>query len=735
MIKPLTSAIAIALAASLVPVTAFAQAADDTRGEADDNDVTRLDNVIVTGTRVATSIDRIPGAISVVTPEQVQRNLNITEDATAVLARMVPGYSESSQAMSNSGETLRGRVALRLFDGVPQGSPLRDGSRNGTFTDMGVIGRIEVINGPSAAEGIGGAGGVINYLSKVPDKDGHETTITTRFGTQFENDSEQYKFGVTHAYRGDSTDFLAAIAYIDRGIAYDGDGRRIGMNTSGSLSDSYTKNIFLKGGYNFGEGQMQRIQASYSNFHIGGKHNYVQVEGCRYDPVECPVPSTNTSERGQIAGSLAEFNDFEQVAVKYTNADFFGGDLSVDAYWADQAMRYLPENGSDRQLVKPPPPEEERIWDQSEIVSEKKGLRLGYAYGGLFGVEGLRVRTGVDLVEDTAAQRLALTDRVWVPPMEYTSVAPYVQLSWDIGPVTLDAGVRREDGELQIDSYTTTAYRDHTPVEGGTLDYKATMPNFGAIWRINDEWSVFASYAEGFGIANVGIPLRNIQASSPCKAVSCVADLEPLITENKEIGVNWRGDRGHFGASVYRSTSEFGSSLTVDPETEDFILTRAPVEIEGFEFSSGWTFSEQWKGSLLYSRIRGQTQYYPGSGLEREMGILDISPDKVTASVTWTPTASLDATLGVTKTFSRDLRETFTNPATGDVYANEENTYGYALWDLSVNYDTGRFGSLSLGVENLLDKQYVLTWSQLPGWQNYWAGRGRMVSLTHTIKF
>ncbi|MGN0857826.1 MAG: TonB-dependent receptor [Stenotrophomonas sp.] len=726
MINPLTAAISsVLLAASIAPALA-----QDAASQATD-----LDQVMVTGTRTPVAIDKVPGAVTLVNAEQVQRTLNLTEDATAVLARMVPGYSESSQAMSNSGETLRGRIALRLFDGVPQGSPLREGNRNGTFTDMGVIGRIEVINGPSAAEGIGGAGGVINYLSKNPEVDGHQTTVSTRYSTQFADDSAQSKIGLMHTYRGDAADFVISGAYIDRGISYDGDGRRVGMNTSGSLSDSYSKNLFVKGGYNFGDGQMQRIQASYSNFHIGGKHNYIPVEGCRFDPVDCPVPSTNTAEKGSIAGSLAEFNDFEQFAVKYTHADFFGGELSVDAYWADQAMRYVPENGSDRQLVKPAPPEAERIWDQSEIVSDKKGLRLGYGYSDLAGVEGLRLRTGVDFVKDTAQQRLALTNRLWVPPMEYTSLAPYAQLSWDIGPVTLDAGVRREDGELSIDSYTTVAFRDHTPVQGGKLDYKATMPNFGAIWRINDEFSVFASYSEGFGIANVGIPLRNIQANSPCKAVSCIADLQPLITENKEIGFNWRGAKGQLGASVYRSTSDFGSTLTVDKETDDFILTRSPVEIEGFELNSAWTFNDQWKANLLYSRIRGQTQYYPGSGLSKEMGILDISPDKVNASLTWTPNDALNATLGVSKTFSRDLRETFTNPVTGDVYANEEDTYGYALWDLSVNYDTGRFGTLSVGVENLFDKQYILTWSQLPGWMNYFAGRGRMVSISHTYKF
>ena len=90
-----------------------------------------------------------------------------------MLARTVPGYSESSQAMNSLGETLRGRVPLRLFDGIPQSTPLRDGSRNGVFTDMDVVGRIEVINGPSAAEGIGAAGGIINYISKDATEHGY----------------------------------------------------------------------------------------------------------------------------------------------------------------------------------------------------------------------------------------------------------------------------------------------------------------------------------------------------------------------------------------------------------------------------------------------------------------------------------------------------------------------------------------------------------------------------------
>lgn len=746
MIKPLSAAISCILLAAASAHVHAQSAPDAVQNDEDRSEApVDLDRMIVTGTRVATSIDKIPGAISLVSREQVEHTLALTEDATAVLARTVPGYAESSQAMSNSGETLRGRIALRLFDGIPQGSPLREGNRNGTFTDMGLVGRIEVINGPSASEGIGAAGGIINYISKVPTEPGHETTVVSRYSSQFGTDSAGWKLGLNHAYLGDDFDLLFSTSYIDRGISYDGDGRRIGMNTSGSVSDSEARNLYLKAGYNFGESGEQRLQASVSNFKIEGKGNYIQVEGCRYDPVECPVPTTNTSERGSIYGSKAEINDFQQVAVNYSHGDLFGGTFTADLYWADQAMRYLPEDGDDRQLVKVDENfnEEDRIFDQSEITSKKQGLRTSWTRGDIFAVEGLQLRTGIDLVQDEAAQRLALTNRLWVPPMEYTSLAPYAQLTWDVGPVTLSGGIRHEDGELKVDSYTTTPYRDEVFVQGGKMEYSENMTNFGAIWRISDEWSVFASYGEGFGLANIGIPLRNINNNSPCKRVDCIADLEPIIVTNKEVGFNWRGDSAAFGASYYDSKSPFGSSLSVDPVTNDFVMTRAPVRIKGFEANGEFRFNERWKMSGIYSRIRGKTSYwssapdgsYGAGGLNKPLGVLDVNPDKLALSVNWKFVANGDITLGATRLFDRHLSGSDVREYDGRTFSSEENTEGYTLVDLGVNYQTARFGKFTLGIENLLDKQYILSWSQVPGWQNYWAGRGRMVSLSHTITF
>ena len=679
---------------------------------------------ITTGTRSAKAIDKIPGAVTVVSQQEVAHTLALTEDATAVLARTVPGYAESSQAMSNTGENLRGRIALRLLDGIPQGSPLREGTRNGTFTDMGLIGRVEVISGPSASEGIGAAGGIINYITKVPTKPGNEFTLLSRYSTQFEDDSAGWKLGANFAHKSEKYDLLVGISHIDRGISYDGNGRRIGMNTSGSTSDSKADNLFVKGGFNFGAGNEQRLQVMATSFKIEGKGNYRQVDGDRATGV------TNTSERPGLFGTLSELNDFKQGSVSYSHANLYGGVFTLDVYSADQAMRFLAEDGADRQdpLIAPVG----TLIDQSEIRSKKEGLRTSYARQDAFNVRGLELRGGLDLTKDKADQRLALTDRLWVPPMNYTSTAPWLQASYDIGPVTLSGGYRREDGELKVDSYTTVFFRNRSAVEGGTLSYTANLPNIGAIWRLPAGWSVYASTGKGFTLPNLGIPLRNV--SVPGQSVSGILDLKAIIVKNDEVGFNWRGAMGSLSGSYYHSVSEVGQSLSIDPVTNDFILNRVPVDIKGFELSGEWKASRTLKANALYSRIRGKTQFFAGGGLQRPMGVNDINPDKFGVSGTWNPTAQSSVTLGATKLMSRDLSASQVRP-NATVATFEEHTQGYTLIDLGATYDLGRYGQFTLGIENLTDKQYILSWSQVPGFRNFWAGRGRMVSVSHELKF
>jgi iron complex outermembrane recepter protein len=307
--------------------------------------------------------------------------------------------------------------------------------------------------------------------------------------------------------------------------------------------------------------------------------------------------------------------------------------------------------------------------------------------------------------------------------MKYESKAPYVQLSYDVGEFTFAGGARREDGELTVDDYTTTFFRNRAFVTGGTLDYEEDLFNGGVIWRFMDDWSAFASYSEGFTLPNIGIPLRNI--NQPGQSVEGILALQAIIFDNKEVGFNWRGQRGSLSASYYESESELGGSLAVDPATQDFILIRSPVKIEGFEVIASYRLTDTLRFSGNYAQVEGHTGP-PGGPLNIQMGVVNISPDKFNGTLQWDFLPQANVILGVTSTVGRDINEGL---------AQEEHTDGYTLYDLTVNYDTERFGALALGVENLTDKFYFLSFSQIDFFRNYFAGRGRTVSLTYRYDF
>ena len=363
------------------------------------------------------------------------------------------------------------------------------------------------------------------------------------------------------------------------------------------------------------------------------------------------------------------------------------------------------------------------LTDQSEINSRKRGLRSSWTRSNLFTVEGLEINAGFDYLRETAQQLLALTNRVWVPPMIYTSKAPFAQLSYTHGPVTVSSGVRHEDGTLHVADYTTTYFRNKVFVSGGTLKYKSTLPNVGVIVRLPQGWSVFGSYSKGFTLPNVGIPLRNV--NTPGQSVEGIVDLQAVIVDNKEGGIAWRGKRASFSTSAYRSYSALGSSLSVDPVTKDFILQRKPVEITGYEFSGEFKVTNTLKVTGLYSHTKGKTVLVEGGPLVLEQGIGNVSPDKINLSATWKFMRKGSLTLAQDTLLSRDIN-------VGK--SGEEHTKGLTLFDLTASYST-KWGDFSVGVENLFDKYYILPWAQIDQFQNYFAGRGRVVSVSYVIKF
>ncbi|MFX7858150.1 hypothetical protein ABTK38_20820, partial [Acinetobacter baumannii] len=83
------------------------------------------------------------------------------------------------------------------------------------------------------------------------------------------------------------------------------------------------------------------------------------------------------------------------------------------------------------------------------------------------GLRGLELTTGLDLLDDTSSQRLTKTGRSWVPPLHYRSLAPFAQLEYEAGPLTVRGGLRDEHTRLQVDTYRTLAFYGNALVTGG----------------------------------------------------------------------------------------------------------------------------------------------------------------------------------------------------------------------------------------------------------------------------
>jgi len=737
-------------------VSTLSFAAEETAAEEEE-----FEEVIVTGSRTGRALNKIPGAVSIISQAEIAHDVSLTSDLTAMLSRTVPGYGESKQQMDRRGETLRGRLALRLLDGVPQGSPLRDGSRDSIFTEMGVIERVEIINGPSATEGIGASGGIINYITKTPTEMGTEAEVSAQYRSQFKEDSDSWRVAMNVAHKNENYDLLVAGSFAETGISYDGEGKTIGIGTSGSDRDSKTRNLFLKAGANFGDEDEHRIEVSHSRFLIECQ--------CRYSIYDENPSVWNWHEVNQIPitavkttppGSKASFNDFKQTTLTYTHDDLFGGKLWIQAYDADQRMRFEAEQTRSKQepLFRPFTldangfPVGEYFVEQSEIDSQKEGLRTSWSSDSVFNTDGLGLQIGMDYVKDTAQQRLAIANVTWVPPMEYSSFAPFAQASFDIDAFTITAGIRHEDGKLKVDDYTSSWDNDRRFIEGGEINYGAWLPNFGAIWRVSDQWSVYASYSKGFSLPNAGIPLRNQRCSNdtssngdpndpinfpfggiqpdgcpndPQTSVNDIIDLDAIIVDNIEVGFNWTGDDGKFGVSIFESSSDFGANLVSNPNTQVLELSRRPEKIQGIEITGSYNVTEDVSLSAIYSSITGKTTSSDPDVLDREIGVLNISPNKLVVTADWQFSEDGNVVLGSTTMFNRHINE-------GE--GGEENIKGSTLFNMAINYQIGG-GTLSLGVDNLLDKTYVLTTSQIIFWKNYMRGRGREVSLGYTVKY
>ncbi len=659
-----------------------------------------IERIIVTGSRIAENIDEVPASITIITQKQIAAQLKVSSEIQSLLANLVPGMAPSTGSSSNSGQTLRGRSPLVMIDGVPQSTPLRNGSLGIRTLDASVIERIEVIKGATSIYGNGAAGGIINYITKKANSDkalsGH-ASISTRFSAVETEDSigQRYEGGINGEIN--NFDYVLNASYEENGLQRDADGDILGLKYG--LSDAVMQDYFAKVGYHF-DGE-KSLQFTYNYYQSKQDVDLIDLVG-----------NINTGEKtqaiplpeGQTVLGEPQGPSNHNMMLKYVDDEVFKQtQLMVDLYSqeVDNTFFYSPVLAN---------PDAGYAGGQSLINSDKKGLRVtfntlvDFSFDNGDSLEATFIY-GIDALNDVTSQSM-VDGRVWVPEMDMENLAGFLQTKLIYNDdLVIKLGIRQEDIDLTVNDYSTlklckSAEQCSVPVDvtGDTLNYKATTYNIGIKYNALPLFSPFVSYSQGADISDTGRLLRTATVTD----ISLIRT-EASIIDNYELGFSSDFEQVHFEFATYFSTSELGTTNKFNATTGVYMPVRAPQEIYGYEALINYDINDAWAVNATYSWVEGKN-----TEADVYLGAKQISPPKATVNVNWNPSSDISVAINYLYVGDRKRFEQVDGKYVGD----QGPIDSYQVVNLSGNYNFASDWSAFIGVENLFNQDYYPTKSQ-----------------------
>ncbi|WP_407036035.1 TonB-dependent receptor [Facivitalis istanbulensis] len=693
-------------------------------------------DIVVTAARTILPPNALPLTIDIIGKAALDQQIAISGSVTDAVAVLTPSFSPTRGKLSGAGETLRGRSPLYAINGIPQTTPLRDSGRDGFTIDGFFVDRVELIYGSNALQGVGGTGGIINQVTVgAPTVEGlsGRALLQGTAGDKFEDDSLGGKAAGLVQYKAGAFDATVGASFERRGVFYDAQDRRIGINlTQGETQDSRALNLFARIGMTVrGTGRIDLIANRYE---LNGYGNFVPLAGKR----TAGIPTS--AVRGNPPGKPAA-NRAEALSLSYTDSDVAGGNLTAQIFFNRTYDTFGGEPNPIPTFQDPAIAPLGTLLDQSENRSRKLGARASYERA-VPGFEALTATIGFDALYDKSEQRLIATDRVWVPPADFQSLAPFAQANLKLfdGVVRLAGGLRWENVKVRIADYHTlasTTYNGTNPatyggvaVKGGKPGFNRIMPNGGVIVEPMPGIRAYVSYAEGFTMADIGRITRSVR--TPGTDLSSFRAIDPVISNNREVGVEVKRGPLDASATYFWSSSNNGQVLLA-LGNGIFEVQRQRVEIQGLELNLAVkTPLDGLRVSTGYAHILGRYDSdtrAPDGIVDTDLDGSNISPDRLNLAADYVA-GPLTARVQTQFYLARNFR--------GKANPDPRNNFaGYNVTDAFLRYQT-RFGGLTLSAQNVFDRFYIdyNSDTRLPN-DNlaFFAGRGRTFTLGWDYRF
>ena len=664
----------------------------------------RLTPVRVTATREGGALDTLSRNVTVITREDIEKQQGTAEGVADILGKVVPGMAPSSQTLTNFGQTLRGRNVLVLVDGVPLNTT-RNVSRDLFNISAANIESIEVINGGSTVYGGGAAGGII-HINTLKGEAGPPTFETTLAGasalSRLDSDALSGRLQQTASGKTGAVDYLLSFSGEQTQGFFDAEGDRIPPEPSqGGLSDTGTLDLLGKLGYEFGD---QRLQATVSYLNAEQDSDFVS------DPAVDAFPAGSVKARALDGLDLDEQTKRENLILNldYSKEDLFGSTLRTQAFYRDYQTRFSPFDG--------------RPFGSTGAVVQT--FLEAEVYGGRLTVDtpfpeivplDANLLWGADVNREESKQPVTVYDenafdasggtrfvaideeRTFVPETTTESYGVFGQL--ELHPtdwLTLRGGARHEWVEVSFPDFTTLGQGNR--ISGGEIEYSETTFNAGTVVTPIDNLDLYANFSQSFELPAVGLQLR----LAPVGFGVDDSNLNPRITDNYEVGVRgaWQGFSG--SVAGFYSESDQGRVLI---ENFSLVQERTPERIYGVEASAGYDFNESLGVGGTFTWLKGERED-PNSDRDIALNGFRIPPVKLTGYIEYRPFPWWDLRLQALYSGERD------DASDDGVGFGGRKVEDYTVLDLYSAFDVG-YGTLQVGVENLLNNQYHTVFGQL----------------------
>ncbi|MGN8001093.1 TonB-dependent receptor [Sphingomonas sp. 22176] len=706
---------ALSVLAAATISTGSAQAQE---GRSDIDATTVREEIVVTAARTKLPASALPLTVDVIDRETLSRQVAVSGSTVDAVSALLPSFSPTREKITGFGETLRGRSLLYAINGIPQTTPIRNGARDGYTIDPFFIDRVEVIYGSNALQGIGATGGVVNQVTVAAPKENGwsgRTLLQGNSGDDFSGASLGGKIAGLVNVRSGSFDATGGVAFERRGVFLDGRGRRVGLDGNQSeIQDTDSLSFFGRVGVDLSSSA--RLEVIANRFRLEGNNHYLPVDGNRV----LGIPAT--SRRGQTSGQPST-GVAEMLSASLTDGDLAGGAFTLQGFYNRTSDTFAGGVVATFQDARIAPVG--TLFDQSRNVSRKIGGKVSYERA-VPGFEALTLTAGFDALIDRTKQDLVQTGRAWVPQTDFRSLAPFGQANLKLfdGVVRLAGGVRYENVQLDIPNYTTLASAGARAVIGGKPSFERALWNGGVVVEPIKGIRAYGSYAEGYTIADIGRVLRGI--TQPNIRITDFLDLTPVVSNNREIGVEVTQGPLDASATYYWSSSDLGQVL-VRGSDGIFNVSRQPIDIQGLELNLNVrTPLPGLKLGTGFAHVSGRTDTNGDGKMDADLDGANISPDRLNLNIDYSR-GRFSARVQGRYYLSRRFQ--------GQPIAND--FVGYRLFDAYIAYDLP-IGRMMLSVQNLGNTAYVTYYSDTQGPTDnarFYTGRGRNFTLSWQAGF